>query len=168
MISQPQSPSVRAEKHQAALSESLRVFRDAADRFPVARRHDRPREGAFSAAEIVYHLVGVEELWQSRFNSLLTGGTREFTAMDADEDARENRYNDRDFEEGVKTLIRKRDDTLAFVGQMTDEQLELTCKHSRYGDMSLDRMLETIEAHDRQHAAQLDRTARELEALLSA
>lgn len=107
-------------------------------------------------------MLAVEELWQQRIENLLTGGPREFVAMDPDEDAARNRYNERDFSEGLALLTKRRGDLLAKIGTLSDDQFELTGMHSKYGEMSIHRMLETMEGHDRQHAAQLGRTERAL------
>jgi uncharacterized damage-inducible protein DinB len=147
------------------LSESLGIFRESAERFPRERRHDRPKEGAFTATEIICHMLAVEDLWRERIAKLISGGDRQFQAMNPDEDARSHGYNDRDYDAGLETLIGKRVDTIALIGRLQPEQFGLTGVHSKYGEMAIHQMFETMESHDRQHAAQLDRTLRELEAL---
>jgi hypothetical protein len=127
---------------------------------------------AFSATEIVYHMVAVEQLWQTRISDLLADArasgsavvhvSREFTAMNPDEDAATNSYNTRSFENGLQKLREMRINTLAIVGRLADADFRLAGIHSRYGELSIDRMLQTMENHDRQHAAQLERTVREL------
>ena len=155
--------SVRSESHRAALSESLEVFLSAASRFPSEKRQDRPRIGAFTATEIVYHMVAVERLWMTRFRNLLTNGPREFQALNPDTDAAINQYNERPFESGLAQLCSDRNETLNLIDSLTDDQFLLSGLHSKYGEMTIERMLDTMHAHDTQHAAQLDRTARELE-----
>jgi hypothetical protein len=162
MIDQPSQTVRSAEDHQAALTESLAIFIAAAERFPRSARRDRPHPGAFTATEIVYHVLAVEALWQERIGNVLTGRSREFIAMNPDEDAAQNHYNDRSFEDGVDELTKRRIETLATIGRLSGEQLLLSGIHSKYGEMSLHKIFETMEGHDKQHAAQLDRTAREL------
>ena len=156
--------SIPAADHLAALSESLRVFLDAVIRFPEPLRHDRPRPGAFSAAEIVWHMVAVEDLWRSRIVNLLSGGDRNFVALDPDADAAANKYNERSYEAGVQELSTKRRELRSTIERLSEGELALTGQHSKYGEMTIHRILETMAGHDRQHAGQLDRTARELTA----
>jgi uncharacterized damage-inducible protein DinB len=159
------NPSTPAADHLAALSESFRIFEDAAMRFPATRRHERPRVGAFSATEILWHMIAVEDLWRLRISNLLTGGDRTFIALDPDADAADNSYNDREFEQGIETFRQKRSDTCSMLGSLTEDELQLTGMHSKYGEMTIHNILEKMTSHDAQHAGQLDRTARELAAV---
>jgi uncharacterized damage-inducible protein DinB len=158
----PPSPSVPAADHLAALSESFHIFEAAAMSFPAALRAERPRPGAFSATEIVWHMIAVEDLWRSRISNLLTGGDRMFVALDPDADAATNVYNDRDFIEGLNTFREKRHDAMRMAGSLTSDELALTGVHSKYGEMSVYQILEKMASHDVGHAGQLERTAREL------
>lgn len=165
MTTPSNSPSIPAADHLAALNESFGVFQNAATAFPSALRHDRPKPGAFSATEIVWHMIAVEDLWRSRISNLLTGGDRTFVALDPDADAAMNDYNARDFSDALRAFEQKRSDTLSMVASLTADELELTGQHSKYGEMTIHRILQTMAGHDAQHAGQLDRTARELTAV---
>jgi uncharacterized damage-inducible protein DinB len=153
------------ENELAALANSNAAFLDAARAFPAERRTLKPSERAFSATEIVYHMLAVEKLWQSRLQRLISGESREFIAMDPDKEAIDDSYNSKDFSEGLEDLLEARRRSLELFRSLLDEQFELTGIHTKYGEMSIDRIMEIMTAHDLQHAKQLERTEQELLAM---
>ena len=155
------------ENELAALAHSNAAFLDAAHAFPAERRTAKPTQKAFSATEIVYHMLAVEKLWQSRLQRLISGESREFIAMDPDKEAIDNDYNSKDYSDGLEDLLEARRRSLELFRSLLDEQFELTGDHTRYGEMSINRILKIMTAHDLQHAKQLERTEQELLALNS-
>jgi uncharacterized damage-inducible protein DinB len=151
----------------ALLAESNSEFLEAANNFPAEQRTDKPSDKAFSATEIVYHMLDVEKLWQGRLQRLISGESREFIAMDPDKEAVENKYNKKDYTEGLEELLEARRRSLELFRSLADDQFELTGIHTKYGEMSIDRILEIMTNHDHQHAKQLERTEQELNALNS-
>lgn len=150
------------------LEMSLEEFITTAERFPQEMRHQKPMEKAFSATEIVYHMCDVEALWQDRLSKLLSGESREFIAMDPDKVALDNAYNTKDFEAGLSQLREQRKTTLKLFASLSDDQFNLSGLHTRYGEMSITRIVETMTNHDLQHAHQLVRTVVEIAATQSA
>jgi uncharacterized damage-inducible protein DinB len=144
------------------LKQSLEEFIRTAEGFPDELRLAKPTEKAFSATEIVYHMCDVETLWQDRLGKLLSGESREFIAMDPDKVALDNAYNSKNFAAGVAQLREGRQITLELFAELTDEQFDLAGMHTKYGEMSIARIVETMTNHDRQHARQLRRTESEL------
>ena len=106
----------------------------------------------------MYHLLEVEELWQTRLDQLLHTNDHHFQQIDPDALAKENHYNERSYEEGIANWNAARKDTVALVDGMTDEQLALVGIHSRYGEMNTLRILEIMADHDLQHLRQMERT----------
>jgi uncharacterized damage-inducible protein DinB len=141
-----------------ALLLSLPIFTQTAHSFPESLRHQKPSPLAFSATEIVYHMLSVEELWQGRMQKLVDGESGDFQALDPNADANEHRFNDRDHESGIHALELRRHETVNFLDGLTSEELLLEGNHSKYGPMSILRILEIMAGHDRNHAAQLERT----------
>lgn len=150
------------ESELAALAQSNAEFLEAARAFPEARRRDKPSQKAFSATEIVYHMLAVELLWQRRLQRLISGESREFIAMDPDQVAIDEAHNNKDYDDGLEEVLEARRRSLELFRSMLDEQFELTGEHTRYGQMSINRIIEVMTAHDLQHARQLQRTAQEL------
>jgi hypothetical protein len=172
--SHPESLAQNLESRRDALleafSNSIQLFLVTAEQFPRTRVKVRPsyepqevREGEFekrpfTATEIVYHMIDVELLWQSRIHGMLDGTSRYFQQMNPDKEAQEKKYNTRDYERGLRELALSRSETTRLISGMSDAELALTGVHSRFGEMDTIKILETMEAHDRQHAAQLERT----------
>jgi hypothetical protein len=129
-----------------------------AQAFPLELRSAKPTETAFSATEIVYHMIAVEQLWQGRLKRLTSGESNRFDALDPDADARSGNYNSLDFETGLTILQNARRETNTFVRGLGPEALALEGIHSKYGPMNILRILEIMEGHDRNHAAQFART----------
>lgn len=129
-----------------------------AEKFPREYIYSKPDAKAFSANEIIYHLLEVEELWQRRLDQLLHTEDHNFQQIDPDALAKENHYNEKSYEEGIANWNAAREDTVAFVDGMTDEQLAINGIHSRYGEMNTFRILEIIADHDLQHLRQMERT----------
>lgn len=147
-----------------ALAMSLEEFIATAERFPNKLRQQKPSEKVFSATEIVYHMCDVELLWQDRLRKLLSGESRNFVAMDPDKVALDNAYNSKDLTSGLVQLREGRKKSLALFASLNDEHFNLFGIHTRYGEMSISRIVETMTNHDLQHARQLIRTEAELTA----
>ena len=155
-------PTHAPADHLAALTKSLAVFVGTAKAYPRELVRQKPTEIAFSATEIVYHMRDVERLWQRRMRGVLDGSMTHFQQMDPDREAREGRYNERPYEDGIAELEKARQETHSLVRGLTGSQMNLSGIHSKYGEMNIHRMLDTMEGHDLQHAAQLARTLKEV------
>jgi uncharacterized damage-inducible protein DinB len=153
---------LRPEEHLEALDKSFRVFLDAASSYPRVRVREKPTEIAFSATEIVYHMLDVERLWQSRMRGILAGTMTHFQQMNPDKEAIEQRYNKKDYEQGIMELTKARIETHELIRSLKPHEFEIVGIHSKYGEMNIHKILETMVNHDRDHAAQLDRTLAQL------
>ncbi|MDP4229519.1 MAG: DinB family protein [Bacteroidota bacterium] len=140
------------------LEETIKHVTDFAERFPPGMVTLKPDLIAFSANEIIYHLLEVEELWQRRIKQLLHTSDRHFQQIDPDALAKEHRYNEQSYEEGIAKWKAARKQTIALVSGMTPEQSMLKGIHSRYGEMDTARILDTMADHDMQHLRQMERT----------
>ncbi len=129
-----------------------------AEKFPREYIYTKPDAKAFSANEIIYHLLEVEELWQRRLDQLLHTEDHNFQQIDPDALAKVNLYNEKSYDEGIANWNAARKDTVALVHGMTAEQREINGMHSRYGEMNTFRILEIIADHDLQHLHQMERT----------
>lgn len=134
------------------------MFLGAATRYPRDLIRLKPTDIAFSATEVVYHMLDVERLWQRRMRGLLEGTMKTFQQMDPDKEAREQGYNEKPYEDGISEWKRAREETHALVRGMKPDELLLAGIHSRYGEMNTFDILAKMEEHDRTHAAQLERT----------
>ncbi len=146
------------EAHLAALDKSFTVFLQAAEEYPRPLVREKPSEKAFSATEILYHMLDVERLWQKRIRGLLDGTVNQFHQMNPDKEAIEQRYNEREYQPGIPELTKARKETHDLIRTMKPREFELTGTHSKYGEMNTYKILETMTEHDHTHAAQLKRT----------
>ncbi len=158
----PSTAPSRLEEQLAELDNSFELFLDQAKRYPRTLVQEKPTEIAFSATEIVYHMLDVERLWQTRMQGLCNGSMTHFQQLDPDTVAREAQYNVRRYEPGISELQNARRDTYSLVRSMKPEELERTGFHSRYGEMNTFAILAKMAEHDRTHTAQLERTLRQV------
>jgi uncharacterized damage-inducible protein DinB len=148
----------RPEKHLEALDKSFAVFQTTASNYPRALVREKPSEKAFSATEIVYHMLDVERLWQQRIRGLLNHTLTHFAQMNPDKEAIEQRYNERQYEHGISELANARTETHRLIQNMKPHEFEIAGIHSKFGELNTFQILEIMEDHDRNHAAQLERT----------
>lgn len=141
-----------------SLEDSARIFHAKALSYPPELICRKPNAIAFSATEIVYHMLDVESLWQGRITRLVSGESNQFLMIDPDALARDANYNDKPFAEGLEAWAKAREATLKLVEGLSDDELRLEGIHSKYGPMTILEMLERMANHDLGHAAQLDRT----------
>jgi uncharacterized damage-inducible protein DinB len=148
----------RPEDHLAALDKSFEVFRNTAANYPRQLVREKPSEKAFSATEIVYHMLDVERLWQRRIHGLLDHTLTHFQQMNPDKEAVEQRYNEQPYEHGISELADARVETHRLIRNMKPREFEIAGIHSKYGAMNTFKILETMKDHDHNHAVQLERT----------
>jgi uncharacterized damage-inducible protein DinB len=140
------------------LEETIEQVTNFAERFPHELVTRKPDTIAFSANEIIYHLLEVEELWQRRIHQLLHSDDKHFQQIDPDALAKGHRYNEQPYNEGIEEWKTSREDTIDLIDAMTDEQRRIIGTHSRYGEMDTFRILDIIAEHDLQHLKQMERT----------
>jgi uncharacterized damage-inducible protein DinB len=148
----------RPEDYLEALTKSFNVFLTSASNYPRALVREKPSEKAFSATEVLYHVLDVERLWQRRIRGMLDGTVDTFQQMNPDQEAINGRYNERPYDEGIPELRQARNETHALIRSMKPREFEITGTHSKYGPMNTFKILETLAEHDHTHAAQLERT----------
>jgi uncharacterized damage-inducible protein DinB len=148
----------RPEEYLEALTKSFNVFLTSASNYPRELVREKPSEKAFSATEVLYHVLDVERLWQRRIHGMLDGTVNTFQQMNPDQVAADERYNERPYDEGIPELTRARAETHTLIRNMKPREFEITGTHSKYGPMNTFKILETLTDHDHTHAAQLERT----------
>lgn len=146
------------QKELEKLEQTIAEVTHFANHFPRELVNKKPDAKAFSATEIIYHLVEVDQLWQRRIKQLLTTTDKNFQAIDPDALALENRYNDKPFDAGIEELMDARNDTVDLIETMSEGERRIIGTHSKYGEMDTHRIVETIQEHDLQHLEQLKRT----------
>lgn len=140
------------------LNRTFSLAKDFAEAFPSELTTEKPNENAFSANEIIYHLLEVEELWQRRIHQLLNEEHPEFKRIDPDSLAIEHHYNEHDYFEGIMEWQKSREDTIALVKELSESDFSRKGTHSYFGEMNIYRILDIMADHDLQHLRQMERT----------
>ena len=140
------------------LQQTCTEVAEYAEKYPAELVTKKPDAVAFSATEIIYHLLEVEELWQRRLHQLLNSEDKFFQQIDPDALAKDHRYNEQPYTEGIEEWKAAREDTIDLIDAMTQEQLHTVGIHSRYGEMDVFRILDIMADHDLQHLRQMERT----------
>ncbi|HET9136814.1 MAG TPA: DinB family protein [Candidatus Kapabacteria bacterium] len=140
------------------LERTHRLVKEYAEHYPIALATAKPNEKAFSATEIIYHLVDVEKLWHERFRHMKEKEGALFQAMDPDSVALNNRYNEKSITDGLHEWGELRTRTFKMINEMDDTLLSRIAVHPRYGDVAISRILDIMANHDLQHLEQMKRT----------
>ncbi len=140
------------------LNRTFSLVKDYAEEYPVELQAEKPDAKAFSATEIVYHLLEVEELWQRRIHQLLHEDRPEFIRIDPDALAKDHHYNERDHFEGIMEWQHSRNDTLELINSLSEEDMLRKGIHSSFGELDVYRILDIMADHDLQHLSQMKRT----------
>ncbi len=124
----------------------------------VAPDDTAARVGAWDRRDIAGHLAAAErDCYEPRIHAIAAGMHPEF-------DYFTNDYTDFvDVELGPVLLEWRatRARIIEFVKGLTDEQLQMTGHHERYGEVTIERYLEIALEHDREHLRGLERLAGE-------
>jgi hypothetical protein len=121
---------------------------------PVELLSRAPAEGEWSALNCLQHLLVAERsLFPARFHAFLAG--ENFVAFDPNQ-----RHPDLEAqtpEQLVDAFARYRQENLALIQQVKDEDLGRTVQHPALGTVTLAQMLHTWAAHDLNHTIQAER-----------
>ena len=111
-------------------------------------------EGEWSALRCLQHLVDTERLvFPPRFRAFLTG--QAFTNFDPN--AQHAEPDAQTPEQLVADFARRRQESLALLAQVKDEDLNRTAQHPQFGTVTLGQLLHTWAAHDLNHTVQAER-----------
>ena len=140
----------RLERTADELAAAIRGQSDAA----LSRRPDAKN---WAAKEVVCHLRDTEELFLTRFETILAGDEPPLMGLDPDRWAQERQYLRNDAAEAASAFRRRRDETLAFLRKLDDAQWARGGMHVVRGRLTLDFFLGLMAWHDDNHLDQLRR-----------
>ncbi len=142
------------EDVQAILSTTPHRWQQLVSTLPVELLSRAPAEGEWSALNCLQHLLVAERsLFPARFHAFLAG--ENFVAFDPNQ-----RHPDLEAqapEQLVDAFARYRQENLALIQQVKDEDLGRTVQHPALGTVTLAQMLHTWAAHDLNHTIQAER-----------
>lgn len=142
------------EHVQAVLSTTPERWQRLVNTLPVETLTRQPAAGEWSALNCLQHLLEAERaLFPMRIHAFLAG--QPFTAFDPNQS-----HADLDAltpEQLAAEFARYRQESLALLAQLKDEDLERTTQHPQFGTVTLSQMLHTWAAHDLMHTVQAER-----------
>jgi uncharacterized damage-inducible protein DinB len=121
----------------------------------VLRR--KPAPDRWSALEVVCHLRDVERLWVNRIVKAAFDDRPLFFMVDFEALAREHNYNGQDLGASLKEFARLREDTLRVLRALPAGKWKRVGLHPRRGEISIERMVETMMSHDSGHLDQIQK-----------
>jgi uncharacterized damage-inducible protein DinB len=142
------------EDVQAVLSTTPERWQRLVSTLPIDLLTRPPAAGEWSALNCLQHLVDVERvLFPVRVHAFLAG--RDFTDFDPNQP-----HGGPDFqtpEQLAAAFARYRQENLALLKQLKDDDLRRTAQHPQFGTVTLAQMLHTWAAHDLNHTVQAER-----------
>lgn len=124
---------------------------------PEAVVSKRPAENAWAAKEVVCHLRDTEDLFQSRFQTILDEDEPKFSPFDPDKLAAEREYLKDDAAEALEAFRAKRRGNLSLLAGLKPEQMERGGIHATRGRMTISDFVALMVSHDDNHLDQLKR-----------
>jgi hypothetical protein len=118
-----------------------------------------PRDGAdgWTTLEVLCHLRDFELIWQARANRILTDDRPDLPAFDVAGLVIEKAYAQQDLTDVWAERTRLRQETVASLEGLTDEQWNRAGIHPRFGEMTLSDMAKQLTTHDVDHIEQIVR-----------
>lgn len=115
----------------------------------------RPTADAWSAVEIVGHIMDVEALWAGRIRHMLGAEHPSFPPYDRDEIVRQQEFQNKQPGGLLITFAERRAELVDFLRGLRPAQLARTGVHPTRGPISVADSIAILEDHDRAHAEQI-------------
>lgn len=131
-----------------AIARLLRVF-------PTDRLDERLDPNRYTAREIIAHLADVEEVHLGRMRKALATEGYKAEPFAHDERIVEHHYADKDVYHEAEVLESRREMTLGFLRDLTDEQLHRHFIAPSGDDIDIITYAELVVSHDMYHLEQL-------------
>ena len=142
------------EDVQAVLSTTPERWQRMIGTFPIDLLTRPPVAGEWSAFNCLQHLVDAErQVFPVRCQVFLTG--QDFVDFNPNQ-----QHGDSDAQtpgQLVAAFARQREESLALLKQLKDEDLGRTAQHPQFGTVTLAELLHTWAAHDLMHTVQAER-----------
>ena len=146
--------TILVEQVQAILSTTPERWQKLVSALPAELLRRPAAEVEWSALNCLQHLLVTERLvFPPRFHAFLTG--QAFTPFDPNK-----RHADIDVqapEQLVAEFAHRRQESLALLAQVKDEDLSRAAQHPQFGTVTLVQLLHTWAAHDLNHTVQAER-----------
>jgi len=142
------------EHVQAVLSTTPERWQRLVSTLPIDLLTRPAAAGEWSALNCLQHLVDAERLvFPVRFRAFFTG--QAFTDFDPNQQHTDPGAHTP--EQLAAQFTRRRQESLALLAQVKDDDLGRTAQHPKFGTVTLGQMLNTWAAHDLNHTIQAER-----------
>jgi uncharacterized damage-inducible protein DinB len=142
------------EEVQAVLSTTPERWQRLVTTFPIDLLTRPPAAGEWSALNCLQHLLDAEHvLFPVRFHAFLAGQD----LVDFDPHQQHADHDSQTPEQLAAAFARYRQESLALIKQVKDDDLGRTSQHPRFGTVTLAELLQTWAAHDLNHTIQAER-----------
>ena len=142
------------EQVQAVLSTTPERWQRLVGTLPGDLLAHSPAAGEWSALRCLQHLLDAERLvFPVRLHAFLTGQA----FVDFDPNQEHSGPDAQTPEQLVAAFARARQDSLALLSQVKDDDLGRTAQHPKLGTVTLAELLHTWAAHDLNHTVQAER-----------
>jgi hypothetical protein len=148
-----QDPSITA--HLSALEAFPEELKRQVHGLDEGALRYRPAADAWSAVEIVGHIMEVEALWAGRFRQILAAEHPVFPAYDRDEVVRQRDYKNKQPGGILIAFVEQRAELVAFLRVLRPAQLARTGEHPTRGSISVADGIGILADHDRAHSQQI-------------
>ncbi|HZU53424.1 MAG TPA: DinB family protein [Holophagaceae bacterium] len=151
-------PDTQRESFLKRYQEGPALLREAWTGVPEGARQWRPREGAWSAHEIVVHCGDSETYGATRIRLLLAEPEPLIVGYDENEWARRFDYHGHPVELAFSAIEAVRANTIAMLRRLPDAAWDKAGRHTQSGPYTTWDWLKTYAEHLEVHVAQIRRT----------
>lgn len=137
--------------------ELVRWLRDKTSRLSDSELRRREAPGKWSVMEVIRHLADTELVYRYRMRMTVAQPGSPIPAYDQDRWAEGLRYKEADLEQAIRELEELRSANLAWLRDLTDEELHRVGLHEERGPESVHRIVQLLAAHDLVHRRQIER-----------
>lgn len=142
------------EQVHAILSTTPERWQRLVSALPVDLLARPATDGEWSALNCLQHIVNTErQVFPVRFRAFFTGQA----FIDFNPNQQQADLEAQTPEQLVAEFAHRRQESLALLTEMKDEDLERTAQHPQFGTVTLAQLLNTWAAHDLNHTVQAER-----------
>jgi hypothetical protein len=114
-----------------------------------------PGVSGWSALEVMGHLVDLEAIFTARLKRMLNEENPTFEKTDPDQMAIDHAYASQDIQQQVTKFITLRQEFIALLKSLSEEQWNRTGVHPAYGPMTVLDLATNTPLHDLNHLGQI-------------
>lgn len=137
-----------------ALRHTPTILERILDDVPPERYGDKVAEDRFSLLEMVCHLADFEDIYIERMRAALKTDGVAVADVDEGQRAKEKHYDCRDLHKELEVFANRRRDTVTFLEDLSDEQLDRAFTKEGLGKVTIKEYLAILSGHDLYHLDQ--------------